>query len=214
MLVVAAAIGVAIVFIAVGEEGEPVEITGVSQTNELLGGIAQEGDELGSPEAPVEISVFNDLQCTDCADWHLRTLPPLIEDLARGEEARLSFHHFSVGPRESGVGQFAAVAAGEQDHQWHFIHLLFLNQDAAPPSGLTDEFLRAVAGGAGLDVGEWEEDRDSSEVEDVVAADAELARSLELPAEPAVVIEGPAGLETLVLSPPLERIEEAVNAVR
>jgi Thioredoxin len=89
MLLVGAAVLVAIVFIAVGEEGEPIEVTGVSQTNELVGGIAQDGAELGSPAAPILISVFNDLQCTDCADWHLRTLPSLIEGDVRGGEIRL-----------------------------------------------------------------------------------------------------------------------------
>jgi protein-disulfide isomerase len=214
MALVTAAILIAIVFIAVGEEGEPIEITGVSQTNELIGGIAQEGAELGSPAAPVQISIFNDLQCTDCAEWHLEVIPPLIEELVRGDEARLEIRHFSVGPRESGVAQFAAVAAGEQDHQWQFVHLLFLNQDEAPPRGVTDDFLRAIAGGAGLEVGEWEEERESPEVTDVVAMDAELARNLELPAEPAAVVDGPGGAETLSSSPSPEEIEEAVRAVR
>jgi protein-disulfide isomerase len=214
LFAITAAILIAIIFIAVGEEGEPIEITGVSQTNELIGGIAQDGAELGSPAAPVQISVFNDLQCTDCADWHLATIAPLIEEQVRAGDLRLEFRHFSVGPREAGVAQLAAVAAGEQDHQWQFIHLLFLNQDEAPPRGITDEFLRAIAGAAGLEVGEWEEQQETTAVEGVVASDAGVARNLELPAQPAVIVEGPAGTETLTDSPTFDEVEEATSAVR
>jgi protein-disulfide isomerase len=210
----AAALLTAIAFIAVGEEGESIEITGVNETNQLLGGIRQDGPALGSPEAEVTVSFFNDLQCRPCADYHLETVPPLVEDLVRDGEAGLEFRNFSVGPRETGVSSYAAVAAGEQEREWQFIHLTYLNLDEAGAAGITDELLDAIAGAADLDADEWEEDRASAAVRRAVEADAELAAELELPAQPAVVVDGPGGTRTLVESPPLEEIEEAIAAVR
>jgi protein-disulfide isomerase len=210
----ASALVVAIVFIAVGEEGESIEITGVSETNQLLGGIHQDGPELGSPEAEVTVTVFNDLQCIPCADYHLDTVPSLVEDFVRPGEARLEFSHFSVGPRETGLASYGAVAAGFQEREWQFIHLLYLNLDEAGARGITDEFLRAIAGSAGLEIGEWEEDRRSPAAAREVQADAELARELGLPAQPAAVVDGPGGTRTLIESPSLEEIEQAIGAVR
>ena len=62
-------------------------------------GSTQHGAELGSPDAPVTISIFNDLQCTDCADYQLETVPPLIEELVRAGDAQLEFRHRSVGQK-------------------------------------------------------------------------------------------------------------------
>lgn len=211
---VTVALGTAIAFIAVGEEGEPIEIVGVGQTNELLGGIAQEGAALGSPSAPVTISVFNDLQCPDCADYHLRTVAPLVLDLVRGGDVRLELRHFSIGRQQSTtLAAIAAAAAGEQARQWQFAHLLYLNLGAAGVT-VSEEFLRAVAGGAGLDLSEWEEAREGAEASAAVEADAELARDLRLPAMPAAVVDGPGGTRRLVDEPSAEAIEAAVEAVR
>lgn len=201
-------------FISVGEEGEPVEIAGVGQTNELLGGIAQEGAALGSPEAPVTISVFNDLQCPECADYHLRTVPALVRDLVRGGDARLELRHFSIGRQQSTtLAAVASAAAGEQTRQWQFAHLFFLNLDEAG-TNVSEEFLRAIAGSAGLDLSEWEEAREAPETAAEVEADAELARDLRLPAAPAAVVDGPGGTRRLVEEPSVAAIEAAADAVR
>jgi protein-disulfide isomerase len=212
----AAALLVAIVFISVGEKGPSAPVSGADTVQRLFGGIEQEGNALGSSDAPVTISIFNDLQCTDCADYHLVTVPDLVEDLVRSGDARLEFRNRSLGSRDTTLAAYGATAAGEQANEWQFAHLVFLNQDQVTTEGVTDEFLERVAEaipGPEFDVGQWESDLDAPEVQSRVESDAQLALDLRLTAAPAVVVEGPGGTRELQDSPSVAEIEAAVGEV-
>jgi protein-disulfide isomerase len=210
------AILAAIVSISIGERGPAPPVDGGQTAQRLYGGIEQEGNSLGSPDAPVTVSIFNDVQCPKCGEYQLEIVPDLVEELVRPGEARLELRHFSIGPRQTTAGAFAATAAGEQGSQWQFAHLLFLNVDEAEVSGVDDEFLERVAAavpGPAFDQDAWKDALDSREVESRVASDAELATELRLPAQPAVVVDGPGGTRELDEAPSLEEIEAAVAEV-
>jgi protein-disulfide isomerase len=209
------AIAIAIVFIAVGEGGRRIEITGATETQRLLGGILQDGNELGDPDAPVTISYFTDLQCEPCGAYHFETIPPLIEDLVRDGDAKLELLHFSTSQNETSVAAYAATSAGLQERQWQYAHLFFRNLDQALDGRITEDLLRGVAGAVlELDDSEWEAGIDSDQVRSSVDDDAALALELLLPAEPAMIVEGPGGRRELNRSPTLEEIEAAVDQVR
>lgn len=203
----------AIVIIAIGEDESRIEITGVSETNPLVGGIAQEGAALGSPDAAVTVQIFNDLQCRDCAEYQLEIVSPLIEDYVRPGEARLEFRHFSIGrDNPTTLAAVGAEAAGEQEREWQFIQLMFENIDQAT-TDVNDDFLRAIAGSAGLDVAMWDEERSNPDVLARVVSDAELARALELREAAAVRVDGPGGDRLLQDFPGIEEIEAAIAEV-
>jgi len=217
LALVGAAVLAAIVSISIGEEGPAGPVEGSEAVQRLYGGIAQEGSSLGSPDAPVTISLFNDVQCPECGAYQLEIVPELVEDLVRPGRARLELRQFSIGPRAVTEGALAATAAGEQGTGWQYAHLLFLNLDQAETSGVDDELLERVAAavpGPEFDEDRWARDLDSPEVAARVEADAELAAELRLPAMPAVIVDGPGGTRQLEQEPPLEEIEAAVEAVR
>ena len=64
-----------------------------------------------------------------------------------------------------------------------------------------------------LDPEQWASDFDSPESEELVREDAVLAAELELPAEPAIVVSGPAGQRELIETPNLAAVEEAIAQV-
>lgn len=213
---VGVAILASIVSISIGERGRAAPVEGADTVQRLFGGIEQQGSSLGSPEAPVTVSIFNDLQCTDCADYQLEVVPELVEDLVRSGEARLELRHFSLGPRQTTATGVAATAAGEQASQWQYAHLVSLNLDQAEVSGVEDEFLERVAAAVPdprFDLGQWRRDRDSPQTQRRVQADAELSAQLRLPAQPAVVVDGPGGTRQLEEAPPIAAVEEAVEEV-
>jgi Thioredoxin len=213
---IGAAILASIISISIGEEGPAPPLEGSEAVQRLYGGIDQEGGELGDPDAPVTISIFNDLQCTECAEYQLEAVPGLVEDLVRGGDARLELRHRPVGQTPTTAAAVAATAAGEQGFEWQFAHLLALNLDQARTSGVDDEFLERVAGsvpGPEFDVGRWQGDRDDPETEARVTADDELGAELGL-AAPSVVVDGPGGTEQLEDAPSLAQIERAVAASR
>jgi len=213
--VVLLVVGASVVGIALQKpDDDPIEVTGASTTQRLLGGIRQEAAELGSESAPVTVEVFNDLQCSPCADYHLEVITPLIEGPVRDGEVRLVFRHFSLSAREITEGARAAVAAGEQGHQWQYVQLFYINQNLASERGVTDELLEVLASAVlGLDLQEWQRDRDRDEASELVLADSELAAQRRLPGEPALVVTGPRESRELIEAPSLEEVEAAIETV-
>ena len=72
-----------------------VHIAGIAEAQEIFGGVPQEGDRLGSSDAPVTIQVFNDMQCSDCREDFLSTIPALAENYARPGDVQLLYRHYS-----------------------------------------------------------------------------------------------------------------------
>src|SRR6476661_10110237 len=88
------AIGYAIVNISTQKPGRAVvHVAGISEAQEIFGGVPQEGDRIGSSDAPVTIQVFNDLQCSSCRDAYLSTIPALVEDYARPGRVQMLWRH-------------------------------------------------------------------------------------------------------------------------
>jgi protein-disulfide isomerase len=212
--VAAVVVGI-VVSIAVGEGGPQARgVEGVYEVQSIYAGIAQEGAELGPPDAEVKVTVFNDLQCDPCASYQLDVVESLVEDYARTGEALLELRHFSMGRFPTTLAALGATAAGEQGDQWQYAALFFRNQDLVDEEGVTEELLREVAAAMlGFELAEWEEAMDDPAVADRVEVDAELAAELRLPADPAVVVTGPGGQRELVDSPSLAEVEAAIAEV-
>lgn len=214
--VAAALLIYAIVAIAIGEGGpKHIRISGLNSQQPLYGGVRQDGNRLGNPDAPVTISVFNDLQCIPCADFELHTIDSLVSEYARGDSVRLEFHHLSFGGAETTLAAHAAAAAGLQGREWQYIDLFFHSQDIIRSSRVTDQFLTDVANVIPeMNINQWQDDRDSAQVDEIVQNDAKLADSLHLPIDaPSVVVDGPGGTQTLDHYPSKAEIDRAVQAV-
>jgi protein-disulfide isomerase len=206
----------AIVSISVGSGGPaaPAVIGGVNDVQRILGGIRQDDAYLGPPDAPVTITVFNDLQCKACAEYEIETVDALVEEYARTGDARLEFRHFPLGPNDTTLSAIAAEAAGVQDRQWQYLDTFVRNIDELAQRPLDEEILREVAEAVpNLEVDQWEEDYEDTASEERVREDAMLAARLRLTAEPAIVVSGPGGQRQLTDSPSAEQVEAAVETV-
>ena len=201
---------------------EQVDITGAQEVQRIVGGIRQLEDRLGQDDAPVQIEVFNDLQCEPCADYHLETIDPLIEDEVRAGEVKLIFRHYSQDPdRATGVAGLGAEAAGLQDHQWQFIELFYRNLDRIPgdkPTGpfagseqIGQDFLDQIANGIlEFNVEQWQRDFNEEGIQDELEEDELAAVSRRLPLEPAVVVTGNSQSIELIEEPTLDEIRQAI----
>jgi protein-disulfide isomerase len=203
-----------IVVLSVTKPEGRLVIRGGDTAQRVYGGLSQDGARLGDPDAPITITLFDDLQCSSCAAYFLETTPRLVEDLVRTRRARLVFRHFSLSGRDTAIASFAAEAAGEQGRQWQYIQVFLANQGKARRTGVTERFMTRVAEETpNLDVDRWRADRSSAAVERAVEADGMLATELRLPAAPAALVDGPRGTRKLVESPSLAEIERAASAV-
>jgi protein-disulfide isomerase len=144
-------------------DSEVVRVDGISTAQQLFGGVPQEGDRVGSDDAPVAIQVFADLQCGNCREDFLETIPRLVEDRARPGAVKLLLRHYSVAENPLELGFFGAEAAAQQGYGWQYAYLFFRNQDEAERLGIDEDFMASLAGSIGeLDVPEWQEYLDAA----------------------------------------------------
>ena len=205
----------AIVSLSVGEHREEkFTISGSGEVQELVGGIPQLGDRLGSDDAPITIDVFNDIQCTRCADYQREVIDPLINDYVRPGDAQMIFRHYPLGGKPVTLGGVAAEAAGQQDRQWQFIEVFIRNLDQVPAEGVTQEFLNEIASATPkLEVTDWEQAMQGDEAEQAATAGNDLGTKLKITANPAVVVTGANGSEELDDAPGIDDIEAAIDSV-
>ena len=214
------ALGYTIVEMSTQEADDSVvRLDGIEDAQRLFGGIPQEGDRLGSDDAPVAIQVFNDIQCDDCRDDFLATIPKLTERYVRPGDAKLLWRHYSNSINPEQLGFYGAEAAAEQNYGWQYIYLFFRNQDEAERVGIDDEYLATVAGGAQeLDIEEWEaaleeNGQKGGPIEQRLESDEELGRELEIRTGQGMVLTGPNGTVTLQEGPSLAEVEAAIAEV-
>jgi protein-disulfide isomerase len=214
-------LGYALVGIATRKAGrEVVRVEGIETAQSTFGGVPQEGDRLGSSDAPVSIQVFNDLQCGNCRAEFLATIPSLVETQVRPGDVNLLMRHYSIAENPLELGFFGAEAAAQQGYGWQYTYLFFRNQDEAKRFGIDNDFLESLAASIGeLDVPEWREYLDAQSGSDgAIAKRLEgyeaLGTRLGIRTKLAAIVSGPGGTRTLQDGPDLNRIERAVEAVR
>lgn len=214
------ALGYTIVEASTQEAGDPVvHLVGIEDAQRLFGGVPQEGDRFGSDDAPVTIQVFNDIQCDDCRDDFLETIPGLAERYVRPGDAKLLWRHYSNSVNPEQLGFYGAEAAAEQNYAWQYIYLFFRNQDEAERVGIDDSYLASIAGGAEeLDIEEWERDLEENgqkggPIEQRLESDEQLGRDLEIRTGQGMVVTGPGGTVTLQEGPSLDEVEAAIAEV-
>ena len=213
-----AAIGLlaALISLSVGEKGPQTIVVGeAGEVQELIGGIRQLDQRLGDEDAPVSVTLFTDVQCPRCAEFQADVVDPLIERYVRTGEAQIGFRNFPLGLKPVTLGAVAVAAAEEQDRGWQYAELFLRNLDAAPERGVNQEFLDEVAAVTPkLDTALWEQDLAGEAATARAEADVEMATELRLSANPALIVEGASGSETLPDAPSLEAVVAAIDRVR
>ncbi|MGE5281215.1 MAG: DsbA family protein [Chloroflexota bacterium] len=215
------ALAYAVVNIATQKPGPAaIRIAGIGEAQEIFGGVPQEGDRLGSSDAPVTIQVFNDLQCSSCREDFLSTIPALVTEYARPGDVKLLYRHYSVSESPQELGFYGAEAAAAQGYGWQYTYLFFRNQDEAKRFGIDQRFLDSVAGGVEeLNEPEWlsyleDEGRPGGPIDRKLEGYERLGTELGIRTRQAAIVSGPRGTRTLQDGPSLAAIEAAIEAVR
>jgi protein-disulfide isomerase len=216
-----AALGYAVVNIAEQKPGRAVvHIAGIAEAQEIFGGVPQEGDRLGSSDAPVSIQIFNDLQCSSCREDFLSTIPGLVNGPVRAGDAQLLYRHYSVSESPQELGFYGAEAAAQQGYGWQYTYLFFRNQEEAKRFGIDQDFLDSVAGGIEeLNEPEWlsyleGHGGSGGAISKQLESYDELGTNLSIRTRQAAIVNGPGGTRTLQDGPSLAQIEAAIQAVQ
>lgn len=168
LLLVAAAVAVSR---AGSQSAEPADPRGESgRVEAMFDGISQDGNSLGDPAAPFVLREFADPQCPFCAEYAEAVLPELIDRYVRTGQVRLELDLLTFLGPDSERAARVALAAGLQDRMWEFIELFYRAQGPENSGYATDAFLRELAAATpGLDVERAFRERDSAEVDALLA---------------------------------------------
>ena len=173
-----------------GGDGGDAKLEGVSAVDRLLASAPQREMTLGDPSAPVELIEFGDLQCPYCAAYSEEVLPAIIENQVKKGEAKIDFRNFTIIGPESIPAGAAALAAGKQGRGWTFVDLFYRNQGGENSGYVDDDFLEAVAKGAGVkNLASWNAERANLTAE--VEATTQEAQNLGFNGTPSFAVKGP-----------------------
>jgi protein-disulfide isomerase len=165
VILVAAAI-IAVIVLATGggkKEGLATskhEInSNVTAVSSLIGGLPQSGNNLGSPNAPVTMQYFGDLECPICKEFTLGALPAIIKKYVRAGKLKIEYHSMETATREKEtfhLQQTAALAAGKQDRAWYYVELFYHEQGQEGSGYVTESYLQGLAQQVpGLNLADW-----------------------------------------------------------
>jgi protein-disulfide isomerase len=151
----------------------------VAEVTSLLAGIPQSGNVLGSPNAPVTLQYFGDLECPICKSFSLGALPPLIKDYVRTGKLKIEYHAMETATRETptfNTQQIAALAAGKQNKMWPYIELFYSQQGEENSGYVTESYLQGLAQQVpGLNISSWTAARNDPALANMINSDAQTA---------------------------------------
>jgi len=166
LLLVGVAVGVASALRG-GSSGSSARqpVAGAATVRRLFDGIAQHGNVLGRPSAPMTLVEYADLQCPYCRDFGLQAAPTLIKQYVRTGRVKVVFRPLAFLGPDSVRGRNAVIAAGLQNKLFDVVQLLYTNQGAENTGWLDDKIVEAAARSVPtIEVGRLLADRDSAVV--------------------------------------------------
>jgi protein-disulfide isomerase len=192
---------------------QPVVVAGATEANRLLKGIPQDGAALGSPNAPVTLVEYADLQCPYCAQFAVEHLPAIIRDYVRPGHVRLEYRGLAfVGP-DSVTALDTALAAGKQRRLWNVVETLFANQGGENSGWVTEDLLRAVGNAVpGLAVDRMLQDSTTAEIADLRSQAQSAAAIAGVNGTPTLAVGQTGGTTALVTSPDEQNVRAALDA--
>jgi protein-disulfide isomerase len=148
------------------------------------------GTSMGVEDAPVTIIEFSDFQCPFCRQFHLESLPQIIENYIETGKVHFVFQNYTIlGPNSYRAAK-GALCAAEQDSFWLYHDYLFVNQNEGDPTAFSNARLEDLADRAGLDVEDFRvcliDDRTHTQIDN----DFLLAQNAGASSTPSFLING------------------------
>jgi protein-disulfide isomerase len=188
ILVVGALIGVQLFTGGGTVAADPASLVNVDVAKATLAGIPETKGVLGQPTAPATVRVYADLRCPVCKEWDAAEAPDVIAEVVRPGQAKLDLRLWAILGPNSEAAHRAGYAAMQQNKGWLYATIVYYNQGDEREKWFTDDFARAVATAAGLDLQRFDTDRKSAAADAMIQdIDAE-AGSLGLTGTPTIGI--------------------------
>jgi protein-disulfide isomerase len=179
--------------------GGGTDLSGIGKVNAELKGLPQNGAVLGDPAAKAKLIEYGDLQCSTCQFYAENILPSIISGPVRAGDASIEFRPVEVIGPQSVPAAAGAEAAGKQGRFWSYIELFYANQGGENSGYVTDDFMTAVAKGAGVpNIDKWNQDRKAAGGEQLVTKNLRQFRAFGFSGTPSFAIQSGNGPEKAI----------------
>lgn len=161
------------------------------EISNLLAGIPQSGNTLGSPTAPVTLEYFVDLECSTARAFTLEALPSIIHKWVRSGKLRIEYRSLRTvsEPKIFGAQQVAALAAGQQDKLWYYLENFYHEQGSEHSNYVTESYLQTLAQQVpDLNLTLWGNNRHNPQLAEQVVQDEQAAHAADLNSTPSFLI--------------------------
>lgn len=170
-----------------GDEGLAEDIRAIDVPRDMV-----DGSTMGSPDAPIKVTFFEDFQCPFCLRFTGEDEPTLVEEYVKTGKIQIEYAHFPVLGGESVDAAIASECAADQDLFWEYHKALFAKQaDEGQASNeelnvgrFSLDALSDLAGEAGLDRAEFDSCMASGDKVEAVDEDEAAARAAGLSGTP------------------------------
>lgn len=191
---VIAAILVATAIVGLGEGNGSSRKQIDQEVTALLVGIPQRGPTLGSPDAPVTLQMFADLECPTVKRFVEVYLPSIISDWVRTGTVKLEYRSLetdTANERTFFRQEEAALAAGRQSRMWNFALTFVRQQGQHFTEYANDGFLFHIASQVpDLSMGRWNRDRKDISLFKPISLSANSAYSQGFRSTPSFLMAG------------------------
>lgn len=151
--------------------------------------VAASEHKFGKGGSGVTFVEYGDFQCPACGGYH-----QIIESVKNKykDQITFQFRHFPLSQihQNAMAAHRAAEAAAKQNKFWEMYSLLYENQESWSSSSSPSTIFELYASRLSLDVQQYKQDVNSSEINDIINADLTEGKKLDISSTPTFFIDG------------------------
>ena len=166
---------------------------------------------LGNPNAKISIVEFGDYQCTFCYKFHDDTMKIIVEQYVAEGKVNFVYKDFPLNGPASIMASEASYCAQEQGKFWQYHDLIYENWDGENTGWLTKDALQRFAGGAELNLNEFNSCMNDSKYRQKVLDNEEFARKNNIDATPSFIIFDDTNSYRIIGAQPFEKFEQVLK---
>lgn len=156
------------------------------------------GATVGSPDAPIKLTQYEDFQCPICLLYTANEEPTIVKEYVASGKVQLAFKHLPILGLESTRAASASYCATQQEKFWQMHDALFLieakaGQDQVEKKNVgrfSDEKLKQVASEIGVDRTKFDSCFDSPDTTRAVSDQQREATGLGINGTPGFTLNG------------------------
>lgn len=155
--------------------------------------VPMDGKNMGDPNAPVKIEVWEDFQCSGCMFYSINIEPLIIQNYVATGKVYYTYNFYLLGgvmTGESYQSANAAMCALEQGRFWDFHDELYANWLGENVGAYTDKRLVAIAESLGLDMEDFNACFKADKYANVIRQDYAAGQARDITSTPTIFING------------------------